>query len=100
MNIDEFGQTLRANIDTDVSSATSYKMILEPEKGEEIEKVAILGTVNIVENDQTFIANEYIEYILESDVIKFIGQWRKKGIAVISSTEEKAGNYARFTVLP
>lgn len=100
MNIDNFGQTLRANIGSDVSSASSYQMVLEPEKGNEIGKTATLGTVNIVEGDQTFIANEYIEYILEPNVIKFIGQWRKKGIAVISSTQETAGNFARFTVLP
>jgi len=100
MNINDFGQTLRANIGANVSSATAYQMILEPEKGKEIEKTATLGTVNVVEGDQTFIANEYIEYILEADVIKFIGQWRKKGIAVISGTQQTAGNFARFTVLP
>ena len=98
MNVNEFGQIIRANIGEDVSSLTSYKMILEPELGDSVEKPATLGTVNIVENDETFIANQYLEYVVESEVLDRKGQWRKKAKAT-SSTQEISGNYQRFTVL-
>jgi len=98
MNVNEFGQTIRANIGEDVSSLTSYKMILEPELGVEVEKDATLGTVNIVVGDETFIANRYVEYVVEEKVLDRKGQWRKKGKAT-SATQEISGNYQRFTVL-
>jgi len=99
MNVNEFGQTIRANIGEDVSSLTDYKMILEPELGKRVEKVATIGVVNVVEGDETFLANQYLEYVVESEVLDRSGQWRKKGKAT-SSTQEISGNYARFTVLP
>ena len=99
MNVNEFGQTIRANIGEDVSSLTTYKMLLEPELGKGLEKIATLGTSNVVEGDETFIANEYIEYVVESEVLDRQGQWRKKGVAT-SPTQEISGNYQRFTVLP
>ncbi len=98
MNKNEFGQTIRANIGEDVSSLTTYKMILEPELGNSVEKNATLGTSNIVVNDETFLANQYVEYVVESEVLDRIGQWRKKGKAT-SPTQEISGNYQRFTVL-
>ena len=98
MNVDEFGQTIRANIGEDVSSLTTYKMILEPELGKSEEKIATLGTVNVVEGDETFLANQYLEYVVEKDVFHKAGQWRKKGKAS-TPNQEVSGNYSRFTVL-
>jgi len=98
MNVNEFGQTIRANIGQDVSSLTTYKMILEAETGKCIEKDATLGTVDVVEGDETFLANQYLEYVVESEVLDRVGQWRKKAKAT-SATQEISGNYQRFTVL-
>jgi len=98
MNVNEFGQTIRANIGEDVSGLTTYTMILEPELGESVEKTATLGAVNIVEGDETFLANQYLNYVVESEVLDRAGQWRKKGKAT-SPTQEISGNYQRFTVL-
>jgi len=98
MNKNEFGQTIRANFGEDVSLANSFKMILEPEQGILVEKNAILGTVNIVDGDQDFLANEYVEYTIEAEVLNRSGQWRKRGKATFSN-KETLGNFARFTVL-
>jgi len=98
MNINEFGQTIRADIGEDVSSLTTYKMILEPELGDSVEKPATLGVVNVTDDDSILIANEYVEYVVESEVLDKQGQWRKKGMAT-SATQEISGNYQRFTVL-
>jgi len=73
-------------------------MILEPELGKSEEKIATLGTVNVVEGDETYLANNYLEYVVEENVFHKSGQWRKKGIAT-TPNQEISGNYERFTVL-
>ena len=97
--MNEFGQTLHANLGEDVSAATSYAMILQPELGVLVEKVATLGTVNLVVGDETFLANEYVSYVVEPNVLDKPGAWRIKGKAPFSSTVEKVGNFRRITVL-
>ena len=94
----EFGQTLRANLGEDISNATSYKMILQPQLGETLEKTATLGTVNIVVDDETYLADQYVEYTTIVDDLDYTGTWRLKGIAVYS-TSETIGDYRKFTVL-
>ena len=100
MNKGEYGQTIRANLGEDISSATEYKIILEPQSGDKLEKTATLGTSNVTEGDETYLANEYVEYVIESGVLDYSGLWRVKGEATISGTSKKIGNYKRFTVLP
>jgi len=99
MNKDEFGQTIRANLNEDISSANSYQLSLEPQAGAIINKTATIGTVNITEGDEKWLANQYVEYVVEDGVLDKAGQWRKKGKAIFS-TKEVLGNYSRFTVLP
>jgi len=98
MNINEYGQIIRANIGKDVSSANSYKINLEPIIGEIVEKPATLGVVNIVEGDETWLANQYVEYVVEEGVLSYAGQWRKRGKAQSTSSNAN-GNYSYFTVL-
>lgn len=99
INKDEYGQTLRVNLGEDVSTATSYEFILEPKFGDKLEKVGILGTVNITVGDEDWLANEYIEYVTIDGDIDHAGQWRMKGIATMSATETVNGDYSYFTGL-
>ena len=99
LNNGEYGQTLRVNLGEDVSTATEYSFILEPQYGEKLEKTGILGTVNITEGDEDWLANEYIEYVTIVGDINKSGQWRKKGIATMSATETVNSDYDFFTVL-
>ena len=98
LNKNEFGQTLRANLGEDISNATSYKMILQPQLGETLEKTATLGTVNIVVDDKTYLANEYVEYTTIDGDLDYAGTWRLKGIAK-STGSDIIGDYRKFTVL-
>ncbi len=98
MNKGEFGQVIRANLNQDISSANSYKMVLQPQEGDSVEKTATLGASNITVGDESWLANEYVEYTVESGILDFTGQWRRKGKATFSN-KEIIGNYSRFTVL-
>ena len=97
MNYLEYGQTIRANLKTDVSSANSYQINLRPQNGAKIEKVATLGTSNITEGDESWIANEYVEYVIEANILDQVGQWQKQGVALFTNSQT-IGDYERFTV--
>lgn len=98
LNKDEFGQTLRVNLGEDISSATSYKMFIEPQLGTLLEKTATLGTTNVDVDDETYLANQYVEYTTIDGDMDYAGTWRLKGIAVYASSEIH-GDYKKFTVL-
>ena len=99
INKDEYGQTLRVNFGEDVSAATAYNFIIEPKFGDKLEKTGTLGTSNVEVGDETYLANEYIEYITEDGDIDQAGQWRMKAEATMSSTEKLSTDYQLFTVL-
>jgi hypothetical protein len=99
INNGEYGQTLRVSFNEDVSTATAYNFVLEPKYGDKLEKTGTLGTVNIDVGDETWLANEYIEYILADGDIDQDGQWRKKGEATMSATDKRITDYSYFTVL-
>ncbi len=103
INSGEYGQTIYANLAQDVSSATSYKFILEPKVGTKIDRVdadgVALGASNIVVDDETYLANQYITYVTKSsDSIK-AGLWRIRGEAILSSTNKVIGDFKRLRVL-
>jgi hypothetical protein len=100
-NYKEFGSVLRVNLDTDISAGTSLTVILQPERGEKDEyttNVAV-GTSNVVVDDQTLLANQYLEYTIQEDDLDKEGLWRARGSAIVSSELIK-GDYVKFTVLP
>jgi len=103
-NVNEFGQVLRANMGEDVSTNIGLEFILEPEAGTKLTKTqsdgVVVGTVAVTEGDKSLAANQYLEYTVKDGDLDQSGRWRKKGIAKISTTNEKVGNYERFTVLP
>lgn len=99
LNKDEYGQTIRVNIGQDITLATDLKVIIEPQRGAKLEKTGTLGMTQVTEDDEIYLANEYIEYITQIGDLSYAGQWRAKGTAVISATENAVGDYKRFTVL-
>lgn len=99
INKNEYGQTLRVNLGEDISTATAYDFIIEPKYGEKLEKTGVLGTVNVVEGDETYLANQYLQYTIADGDIDQAGQWRMKGEADLSATSKVISDYKYFTVL-
>lgn len=100
INVNETGQVIRANFGQDISAATSYNFIIEPQAGAKQEKTtATVGTINVTVGDETYLANQYIEYTTLTGDIDQAGQWRLKGEATLSATQKVISDYQRFTVL-
>lgn len=101
-NFEEYGQTLYANLDEDVSTATELTMIIEPQLGEPIEvntsSGVALGTTNVTVNDQTYLANYYITYTIKDGDLDYAGLWRNQGKAQLSASTRVIGDFQRFTV--
>jgi hypothetical protein len=100
-NYKEFGSILRVNLGVDISAGTELTVILEPLRGEKKEfttNVAV-GSSNTVVDDQEFLADQFLEYTIQEDDLDFIGQWRARGSAAVSSELVK-GDFVKFTVLP
>lgn len=99
-NKKEYGSILRVNLGTDISTGTDLKVILEPWRGEKQEHTTniAIGTSNVTVDDQTFLANQYLEYTIQEDDLKKEGQWRTRGSAIVGSELTK-GDYVKFTVL-
>jgi hypothetical protein len=96
---DGVGQKLYINFDTDVSTATSYDMTIQPENGEIQEVTPTLGTSDIVVNEKTFLANQYVEYAITADMFAtHVGRWRAKAKATFSSTNILSTRYVLFRV--
>jgi len=100
-NVDEYGSILRVNFGVDISTGTQYMIYLERWRGDEkiFTTNIALGTSNIVVDDETYLANQYLEYTLQEDDLDKEGQWRVRGSTIVSSEFIKS-DYVRFTVLP
>jgi hypothetical protein len=100
-NVDEYGSILRVNLGTDISTGTNLKVYIQPLRGDKKEfttNVAV-GTSNTNVDDQTFLANEFLEYTIQEDDLDQEGQWRARGEALVSGELIKS-DYVKFTVLP
>ena len=117
INENEYGQVIRANIGEDVSTNTALEFIIQPEFGQStntnnlvlqprgaiIRTAAdgvVVGTVNVVVDDTTLIANEYLEYTTLTGDFSHSGNWRIKGTAQLTATNKAAGDYKLISVLP
>lgn len=101
LNKDEYGQVIRVNFGQDISAATSFNFILEPQVGEKLERsTAVLGTVNVVVGDESYLADQYIEYTTGAGDIDKDGLWRIKGEATLSGTNKVISDYKTIPVLP
>ena len=103
LNENEFGAIINVNMGQDVSTNIGLEMVLEPEIGDEkvfnqSEGVTV-GSVNIQDGDQTFLANEYLQYTLKDGDLDFVGTWRKRGRVKLTTTNELVSNFVLFQVL-
>lgn len=100
LNKGEIGQVIRVNYGSDISSAASVKIFIEPEFGTLKEFVATVPGVPVTVNGVTFEANEYAEYTtLSEEDLDYIGRNRKKVKVEFSSTDIQQTNYEKFRVL-
>ena len=111
----EYGQVIRANLKQDVSTNTGLEMIIQPELGRSVNSNTLslkplgavvvnnpdvtVGTIDVVVGDETYLANEYLEYTIKANDLSKPGIWRVKGAADITPTDRVVGDYSRFTVL-
>ena len=98
LNKGEYGQTVYANMGEDVSSGTTFTIILEPQGGSKLTKTATVGATNITVDDQDLIANEYIQYTIIDGDLTYVGNWRLKGECVLTSTNKVISDYSNFEV--
>lgn len=103
LNKNEYGQVVRVNMLEDVSTNTLLKFILEPSVGDKLEKAAadgvVVGTSNVTVDDESYLANEYLEYTIKDGDLTFVGSWRLKGEVDINSTKKVVGDYKIIEVL-
>ena len=115
MNQYEYGQVLYANLGQDVSAATAYEFILQPKHGiptngnskgnQPLNSIVRTGTdvtvgnSNVEVGDETYLANQYIQYTIKENDLDIVGRWRIKGTATISATNKLIGDFRSITVL-
>jgi len=104
LNENEFGSVITVDMGRDVSTNIGLEVALEPELGDE--KIftqsdgVTVGSVNITEGDETFLANTYLQYTLKDGDLDFVGPWRKRGRVKVDPANEVVGNFVQFQVLP
>lgn len=103
LNKGEYGQKVYVNMGEDVSGASTITFILEPQSGEKLTKQAAdgvaVGASNVAYEDQTFIANEYLEYTIKDGDLTYAGTWRLKGECLLTSTNKVISDYSYIEVL-
>jgi hypothetical protein len=99
-NKSEYGSKLRVDLGQDISDGTSLTVYIEPQRGDTKTFTTNLsvGSSNVVVDDQTFLANQYLEYTLQDGDLDKAGQWRARGSAIVSGELIKS-DYVKFTVL-
>ena len=102
LNKGEYGQLVYANLGEDVSSGTDLKIVLEPQVGKVLNRLAgdgvAVGTVNVTVGDVIFLANQYLQYTILSGDLNYVGNWRLKGEVNLSSTNKVVSDYRQFEV--
>jgi hypothetical protein len=96
-NIDSVSQIIRVDLGQDISAATVLTMTLEPNVGDKVEVTPTVGVSDVGVGDQTFLANEYVEYALQAEEFDYVGRWRAKATAKLASSTV-ASDYVLFRV--
>lgn len=103
LNKDEYGQVVRVNMLEDVSTNTELNFILEPRFGEKLTKDGtdgvVVGTTNVTVDDESYLANEYLEYTIKEGDLDKEGTWRFRGEVQITATKRVVGDYKFIEVL-
>ena len=99
-NREEYGSKIYVNLGVDISAGTSLTVTLEPERGKEKEFTTnvVVGSSNTEVDDQTFLADQFLEYTIQEDDLDEPGLWRARGSAIVSGELIKS-DYVKFTVL-
>lgn len=111
LNKYETGQIIRVDLGQDISTNTGTLFILQPQVGTPkndakntdypnsiVRANATVGTVDIEVGDETYLANQYLEYTTVTDDLSSSGIWRAKGVATVSGNNV-VGDYKNITVL-
>jgi len=102
LNINEYGQKVYVNLGEDISSATGLTFFLEPQNGEKLTRGAsdgvAVGSTTITVDDESFTANQYLEYTIKSGDLNHIGQWRLTGQVDQSPTIKVISDYRQIEV--
>jgi hypothetical protein len=86
-NKESYGEKIYVNFDQDISTATTLKMFLLPQAGDEQEKTAVLETSDLYVGDRLYEANKYVSFTTTDGQFDYVGKWQKRADAVIGSTK-------------
>jgi hypothetical protein len=100
LNKGEYGQKVYVNMGQDVSTSTENTFILQPQIGEKLTRTGVVGSTNITVDDQDLIADEYLEYTIQSGDLTYAGTWRMKGECLLTSTNKLISDYTILEVMP
>ena len=96
-NKKSYGEKIYVNFDQDISSATSLKMFLLPQSGDEQEKTAVLETSDLYVGDRLYLANQFVSFTTTDGQFSYEGEWEKRAEATIGTTKVST-DYRRFRV--
>ena len=99
-NLNEVGVVIRVNVGKDISLSTPT-LKLQPELGntKEFTNGVTIPNVTVTANNETFTANEYIEYNTIDGDLDYVGRWKKKAKLNFSTTDIQQTDYEKFRVL-
>ncbi len=102
-NVDEFGTTLRINVNEDISAATVSIEIDPPNTinftVNSSNGVTVPASPVVIDDDTTYNANEYAEYDFEEGVLNIQGTWKVRLISETAGKRVKT-DFLEFEVLP
>jgi len=100
LNYNEIGQVIRVNAGLDISLSTPT-LILLPEVGEvkEITQGVTIPDVDMVVGNETYLADQYIEYSTIDGDLDYTGRWKKKAKLDFSNSNIMQTDYQKFKVL-
>jgi len=99
-NFNEVGQVIRINVGKDISTSTPT-LVLQPEVGNTklITSGVTIPVIDIEVGNDTFFANEYIEYFTKDGDLDYVGRWNKRVKLDFSSTNIEKTDFVKFRVL-
>lgn len=107
MNLNEYGNFIRINANRDISGNINTMKLISPSPVVNTQVLTVaegltVGAIPIVDGDETFQPNEYVEYKTKSGDIFISGQWEARLFSQDNSAEECRTNDDRlfFTVDP
>ena len=101
LNFNEVGQVIRINVGKDISASTPT-LVMEPEVGQVkgITNGVTIPAIPVTVGEETFEANEYIEYTTVVGDLDYVGRWKKRVRLDFSLLNIELTNFIKFRVLP